>query len=165
MCVGGGGGGGGGGGAWWTPLAHGLEDLRTSCIAHALRMDHSVTHEELYAMGLLPETQNCGLHMRREFRERFPPPSRVSDPGLHHGTCVAHVPWCISGSLTNGLLWSLVVGKTFPAFPAHAQPVYLVRGLFCPVRTRSLIHVSSISHTWGRDMGCLSEVQSRIYLQ
>ena len=23
----------------------------------------------------------------------------VSDPGMHHGTCVTHVPWCMSGSL------------------------------------------------------------------
>ena len=26
----------------------------------------------------------------------------VSDPGMHHGTCVTHVPWCTSGSLTHG---------------------------------------------------------------
>ena len=26
----------------------------------------------------------------------------VSDPGMHHGTCVTHVPWCMSGSLTRG---------------------------------------------------------------
>ena len=25
----------------------------------------------------------------------------VSDPGMHHGTCVTHVPWCMSGSLTR----------------------------------------------------------------
>ena len=27
---------------------------------------------------------------------------RVSDPGMHHGTCVTHVPWCMSGLLTRG---------------------------------------------------------------
>ena len=26
----------------------------------------------------------------------------VSDPGMHHGTCVTHVPWCTSVSLTRG---------------------------------------------------------------
>ena len=26
----------------------------------------------------------------------------VSDPGVHHGTCVMHVPWRMSGSLTHG---------------------------------------------------------------
>ena len=26
----------------------------------------------------------------------------VKGPGMHHVTCIAHVPWCISGSLTRG---------------------------------------------------------------
>ena len=26
----------------------------------------------------------------------------VSDHGMHHGTCVTHVPWCMSGLLTRG---------------------------------------------------------------
>ena len=26
----------------------------------------------------------------------------VSGPGMHHGTCVTHVPWCMSGSLASG---------------------------------------------------------------
>ena len=60
-----------------------------------------------HGMGLLPDTQNCVLRMRRECRERFPHRQRqrkplVSDPGMHHGTCVTRVPWCISGSLTHG---------------------------------------------------------------
>ena len=41
----------------------------------------------------------------------FSPPSRVSDPDMHHGTCVTHVPWCMSGSLTSGFLWSRGRGK------------------------------------------------------
>ena len=57
-------------------------------------------------MGLLPDTQNCGLRMPRECRERFPRhrlqrKPLVSDPGMHHGTCVTHVPWCMSGSFTR----------------------------------------------------------------
>ena len=36
----------------------------------------------------------------------FPPPPRVSDPDMHRGTCVTHVPWCLPGSLTSGFLWS-----------------------------------------------------------
>ena len=36
----------------------------------------------------------------------FSPPRRLSDPDMHHGTCVTHVPWCIPGSLTSGFLWS-----------------------------------------------------------
>ena len=55
----------------------------------------------------------------------FSPPPRVSDPDMHHGTCVTHVPWCMLGSLTSGFLWSWRRGKTFPAFPAHAQSAIL----------------------------------------
>ena len=45
--------------------------------------------------------------MPRECRKRFPRHRLqrrplVSDPGMHHGTCVAHVLWCMSGSLTRG---------------------------------------------------------------
>ena len=33
----------------------------------------------------------------------FPPPTArkppISDPDMNHGTCVTHVPWCMSGSL------------------------------------------------------------------
>ena len=32
------------------------------------------------------------------------PPPRVSDPDMHHGMCVTHVPPCMQGSLTRGLL-------------------------------------------------------------
>ena len=54
-------------------------------------------------MGLLPDTENCELRMRRECRERFPHQRRqrkllVNDPCMHHGTCVTHVPWYLLGS-------------------------------------------------------------------
>ena len=57
--------------------------------------------------GLLTDTFNCGLPMRRECRERFPRHRLqrkllVSDPGMHHGTCVTHVLWCMSGSVARG---------------------------------------------------------------
>ena len=57
-------------------------------------------------MGLLPDTENCGLRMRRECRERFPRhrlqrKPLVSDPSMHHGTCVTHVLWCMPWSLTR----------------------------------------------------------------
>ena len=34
----------------------------------------------------------------------LPPPA--SDPDMHHGTCVTHVPWCMPGSLSNQFRWS-----------------------------------------------------------
>ena len=41
----------------------------------------------------------------------FSSPPWLSDPDMHHGTCVMHVPWCLPGSLNSGLLWSLWRGK------------------------------------------------------
>ena len=55
----------------------------------------------------------------------FSPPPRVSNPDMHHGTCVTHVPWCMPGTLSRGFLWISAAGETFPAFPAHAQPSLL----------------------------------------
>ena len=66
----------------------------------------------------------------RECRERF---SRhwlqrkplYSDPGMHHGTCVTHVPWCMSGSLIHG------GGENVPGIPgacATRNFTYLARG-------------------------------------
>ena len=75
-------------------------------------------------MGLLPDTQNCGCACAGNAGNVFPSP-QVSDPDMHHGTCVTHVPWCMPGSLTSGFLWHRRRGKTFPAFPAHAQPAIL----------------------------------------
>ena len=52
-----------------------------------------------------------------------------SDHGMHHGTCVTHVPWCMSGSLTHG------GGENVPGIPgacATRNFTYLVRGpLLC----------------------------------
>ena len=38
--------------------------------------------------------------------ETFSPPPGGSNPGMRHGTCAAHVPWCMPGSLTSGFRWS-----------------------------------------------------------
>ena len=81
-------------------------------------------------MGLLSNTQNCGLRMRREYRERFPRQRLqrkplASDPGMHHGTCVTHVPWCMSGSSNRS------GGENVPGIPgacATRNFRYLVRG-------------------------------------
>ena len=52
----------------------------------------------------------------------FSPPPRVSDPDLHHGTCVIHMQsWCMTESLISDFLWSRWLEKMFPASPAHRQ--------------------------------------------
>ena len=53
----------------------------------------------------------------------FSPP--VSDPGMHHGTSLTHVPWCMSGSLTRA------GGENVPGIPGACTTrnfAYLARG-------------------------------------
>ena len=76
------------------------------------------------AMGLLPDTWYCGLRIRRECWEGFPchrlqRKPLVSDPIMHHGSCVTHVPWCMSGSLTR---------SGIPGACAIRNFTYLLRG-------------------------------------
>ena len=78
-------------------------------------------------MGLLPDTQNCRLRMRRECQERFSPPPRVSDHDMHQGTCVTHVSWCMPGSLTSGFLWSWENVPGIPGTCATRNFAHLVR--------------------------------------
>ena len=66
--------------------------------------------------------------MRRECRERFPPPPRFSDPDMHHGTCVTHVPWCMPGSLTSGFLWSRWRGKRSRHSRRMRNPRFCISG-------------------------------------
>ena len=71
--------------------------------------------------------------MRRECQERFPRhrlqrKTLGNDPCMHHGTCVTHVPWCISGSLASG------GGENVPGIPgacATRNFTYLIRGQCC----------------------------------
>ena len=53
--------------------------------------------------------------------------SLMGNPDMHHGTCMTHVTWCMSGFLTRGFLWNRW-RETFQAFPAHAQPAIYVYG-------------------------------------
>ena len=81
-----------------------------------------------YSMGILPDTQNCGLRMRRECRERFSPPPFVSDPDMRHGTCVEHAPWCMPGSLTSGFFWNRRRGKRSRHSRRMHNPQFCVSG-------------------------------------
>ena len=71
-------------------------------------------------MGLLPDTQNCGLCMRREYRERFTTSQRSRHASQHVRDARA-----VSGSLTR------YGGENVPGIPgacATRNFVYLVRG-------------------------------------
>ena len=59
------------------------------------------------------------------FRHRLQRNWLDSDPSMHHGTCVTHVPWCMSGSLAGG------GGENVSGIPGACAThtfMYLVRG-------------------------------------
>ena len=57
-------------------------------------------------MGILTRYAKLRVAHAPGMPGNFSPPSTskeiAGDPGMHHGTCVAHVPRCMSGSLTRG---------------------------------------------------------------
>ena len=96
-------------------------------------------------MGLLPDTYNCGLRMRRErfSRHRRQRKPLVSDTGMHQDTCVTHmyVPWCMSGSVKRSCHSShkhspqfYVSGKRamgFMGLPSRLSTDFDIRGCKC----------------------------------
>ena len=99
-----------------------------------------MTLVSMCAMGLLPDAQNYRLRMCRECRESFPRhrlqrKPLVGDPSTHHSTCITHVPWCMSGSLTRG------DGENVPGIPGACATLnftYLARG---PCRATCISHI------------------------
>ena len=58
----------------------------------------------------------------------FPPPPPVSNPDMHHGICVTHMPWCMPGSLASGFLWSRWWGKRIRHSRRMHNPQFYVSG-------------------------------------
>ena len=116
----------------WTTKT--VRNLQRIPLFHDLNLNNGysldrVINQECHRYAMMPWT-SCQI---REIASAhapgmpgtFSPSPQVSDPDMHHGTCVTHVPWCMPGSLTSGFIWNRRRGKTFPAFPAHAQPAIL----------------------------------------
>ena len=82
-------------------------------------------------------------------RRRFLREPLVSDPGMHHGTCLTHVPWCMPGSLTCG------DGENVPGIPgACASAILRIwqeahdQHIQTPSTLISLNHKLSIMSSW-----------------
>ena len=74
----------------------------------------------------------------------FSPPLHVSEPDMHRGTCVTHMPWCMPGSLTSGFLWSRCRGKRSRHSPGACTThnfTYLGRGP-CGAKTSATVMVA-----------------------
>ena len=89
--------------------------------------------------------------MGRFPRHRFKKKTLVSNPVMHHGTCVTHVPWCMSGSLTRG------DGENALRIPGACATRKFTYGhfvAFCCVMLQanptSISRITSLAHTWLR---------------
>ena len=112
------------------------------------------------AIGFLPDTQNCGLRMRREcfLHHRFQSKPLISETSMHHGTCVKHMSWCMSRSLTKG------GGENVHGIPgacAARNFAYLVRGPWQPDALmllcwwQSVCGIGHVAASWSHRMGVL----------
>ena len=73
--------------------------------------------------GSLTRYEKLGVAHAPGMPGTFSPSPRVSDPGMHHGMCVTHVPRCMPGSPTGGFLWNGENGENVPGIPgACATP-------------------------------------------
>ena len=88
-------------------------------------------------MGLLPDTQNCRLRMRREWQERFPRHRELAIP-----TCITCRTACGDRQLTASL--AVGGGENVPGIPgawANHNFAYLVIGPRSSLsNTRVLLH-------------------------
>ena len=86
----------------------------------------------------------------------FSPPPQVSDPDMHHCTCVKHVPWCITGSLTSGFVWSRWRMRNPQFYVSCKRPMY--NSLHTHGHYGSAVNLfkwwSSYENVWTRNSPC-----------
>ena len=71
----------------------------------------------------------------------------VSDPGMHQGTCVTHVPWSMSGSLTRG------GGENVPGIPCacatrNVAPLIKAHGIVLVLPKYTGFNTSLVKVPW-----------------
>ena len=75
------------------------------CIIHTVRVI-VVIILSLAVYLLQSQWASCQICEIAGMPGTFSPTTRLSDPDMHHGTCLTHLPWCMPGSLTSSFLWS-----------------------------------------------------------
>ena len=91
-------------------------------------LKYRFTHGEWYLVWASCQIRKiagcaCTGNARNDF-----PASGVSNPDMHHSTCIPHVPWCIPESLTSGVLWSRWWGKRSRHSQRMRNPQFYVSG-------------------------------------
>ena len=107
------------------PFRYGLWILLTFCkenppvFGDLRRGDTHITPWASYQIRKIAGCACAGNAGNVSPRRRFQRKPIVGDPGMHHGTCVTHVPWCMSGSLTCG------DEENVPGIPGACAPAIL----------------------------------------
>ena len=99
-------------------------------------------------MGLLPDTPNCGWHMCRGCRERFPRhrlqgKPLVSDPGMHnvtHVTIVLYVCYLLWNYFMCILLY-MIICMLLSATSTHFKWELMLYCLHCPTLNKVFLHL------------------------
>ena len=109
---------------WWTSAGTMMTQVLTTSLTTLLTLNctYTVTYGPLARYVKFRVAHASGMP------GTFPPPPLVRDPDMHHGTCVTHVPWCMSGSLTSGFFWSRWRGKRSRHSGRMRNPKFYVSG-------------------------------------
>ena len=92
------------------------------CIPDAF-LDHHV-----WASHQIRQIAICACTGKTFSRHQLQRKQLVSDPGIHYGTCVSHMPWCMSGSLTCSGGENV---RGIPGACATRTLAYVVRSPWC----------------------------------
>ena len=109
-------------GIWCYAMSHLWKYIGKAPIWHTRTSDTFVALNIAWASYQIRKIARCACagNAGNVFpRRRFQRKPLVSDPGMHHGTCVTHVPWCMSGSLTRG------DRENVPGIPGACAPTIL----------------------------------------
>ena len=108
-----------------------IKPLKRYPPCRGIHIDYNVmqmNRVNLLRYGPLARYENSRLAHAPGMPGTFSPTPRVSDPDMHHGTCLTHEPWCMRGSLTSGFLWSRWRGKRFRHSRCMRNPQFYVSG-------------------------------------
>ena len=117
----------------WRTLTSGKQIDRIQCLPSNLGCRVDCSNGPLTRYGKLRVAHAAGMPGTFP-RHRLQRKPLVSYPGMHHGTCVTHLPWCMSGSLTRG------GRENVPGIPgacATRNFTYLARGPYSDLLSTS----------------------------
>ena len=141
----------------WTAFSKYTSSVRTTmhCSSNLISLLQCMTMARHRCNGTLARYVELRVAHAPGMPGTFSPSPRVTDPDMHHGTCVTHVPWCMLGSLTGGFLWIWWLGKRSRHSRRMRNPQFYVSGkrpmvIWCVCFTKLKVYHKGITgtHQW-----------------